>query len=582
MIDRRLAVASACLLAASAARAETGFLDVPGGRLAWERRGSGPPLVLVHDGLLPGASWDEVWPALTQRFDVLRYDRRGYGASTTTTADYDNDADLLALLDAQKLPSVALVGASAGGGLALGFTIAHPGRVSRLVLEGPVLPGFSYSGHYIERGIRNTGVPAARPEDAGKALANWAADPYLTDARNADGRARLRALIERFPLSAQGRLKGSQRPDPDARAKLGGLSLPVRLLVGESDIPDVHAHVGAIEHGVPGAERIVVSQAGHLVHLERPETFVRLVAEFVDPEGSARRLLADGLGSAALPATRALFDYDAAAPLDVQEKGVEARGAARIHDVHFKSPHGDRAPAYVVEPAAPGARRSRAGLVFLHHGQGDRSTFLDEAVALAGRGVVSVLLEAPENRPEAAPAAVFDPVVDEDEIRHTVIDLRRCFDVLLARRDVDPGRLAYVGWSLGATMGSRLAGLEPRARGFVLMAGWASLSDAAAHGHARFAAAFAGFQDAAGRERWLARIAPLDGTHLLKGTPRVLLQFAIRDPFISRFDAAVARAAAGPRAESKEYDTGHFGLGTGPALADRESWLAALLALPAR
>jgi pimeloyl-ACP methyl ester carboxylesterase len=581
VIGRRLALVSASLVVASAALAETGLLEVPGGRIAWERTGRGPSLVLVHDGLLPSASWDAVWPALAQGFDVLRYDRRGYGASSSTTADFDNAADLLALLDAQKLAKVALVGASAGGGLALDFTLDHPERVSALVLEGPVLSGFSYSSHYSARGIRNTGSPRYRPQDAETAIANWADDAYMTDARNAEGRRRLRALLERFPQSAQGRVKGSTRPPPDSRARLASLHLPVRLLVGESDIPDVHAHVGAIEHGVAGAERLVVPQAGHLIHLERPDTFVRLVSEFVDPEGTARGLLAGGLGTPASAATRALFDYDVRAPLDVQEKGVETRGTALVHDVHFASPLGGRAPASVVEPAAPGAARSRAGLVFLHHGQGDRSTFLDEAVAWAGRGVVSVLLDAPANR-EELPVSFFDPELDATEVRQTVIELRRCFDLLLTRKDVDPRRLAYVGWSLGGTMGSRLAGLEPRARGFVMMAGWASLSDAARNGHGLFHAGFEGYAGAEQQQAWLARLEPLDGTHFLDGRSALLLQFAARDAFISRVDAALFRAAAGPRAESRDYDVGHFGLGAGDAARDREAWLATLLRLSPR
>lgn len=581
MIGRRFALAGAWLVAASSAAAETGFLDVPEGRLAWERAGSGPALVLVHDGLLPSASWDEVWPALTERFDVVRYDRRGYGASTTTTADFDDGNDLRALLDALKLEKVALVGASAGGGLALDFTIAHPERVSALVLEGPVLSGFSYSAHYMARGIRNTGSPAYRPKDAETAIAHWAEDAYMTDPRNTEGRRRLRVLLERFPQSAQGRIQGSAHPPGDARAGLAGLRLPVRLLVGESDIPDVHAHVGAIEHGVAGAERLVVPQAGHLVHLEQPEAFVRLVSEFVDPEGSARRRLAAGLGAPASAATRALFDYDARAPLDLEEKGVEKRGSALVHDVHFASPLGGRAPAYVVEPATPGAAGSRAGLVFLHHGQGDRTTFLDEAAAYAERGVVSVLLDAPANR-EELPVSFYDPELDASEVRQTEIELRRCFDLLRTRKDVDPGRLAYVGWSLGGTMGSRLAGLEPRARGFVMMAGWASLTEAAQYGHGRFHAGFEGYAGPEQRKAWLARLEPMDGTHFLDGRAPLLLQFAKRDAFISRYDAALFRAAAGPKAESRDYDVAHFGLGAGDALQDREAWLAKLLGLPAR
>jgi len=574
----RSALAAVLVAAALPARAETGIVDVPGGRIAWERAGSGPPLVLVHDGLLPGASWDEVWTPLGARFDVLRWDRRGYGASTTTTRDYSSADDLLAVLDALALDRAALVGCSAGGGLALDFAIAHPERVSALVLEGPVLSGFPYSQHFSARGLRNR-APLRRSRDAAGTVALWADDPYITDSRNVEARARLRALLDRFPQSVTGGILFSTRPDPDSRSRLAALDVPLRLVVGESDVPDVHAHVGAIEAGVKGAERIVVPRAGHLVHLERPDVFVRLVEEFLDPHGTALRFLAAGAGMPARPETRALLGYDAKAPLDVQEARREARGRARVLDVSFASPLGGRAPAFVVEPAARG-RGQRAGVVFLHHGQGDRATFLDEGAALAERGVVSVLLEAPQNREGPLPAP-FDPDGEERDIRQTLVDLRRSFDLLLDRPDVDPERLAYVGWSLGATMGARLAGIEPRARGFVLMAGWASYTRAARDGHGLFGAAFQGFASPAEQTAWLERIEPLDGTHFMTGRTPVLLQFAGRDAYVSRLDAALFEAAAFPGAESRDYDAGHFELGAGEARLDREAWLALLLDLPA-
>jgi len=580
MTARRLAFALS--LAAASASAESGFVDVAGGRIAWERAGSGAPVVLIHDGLLPAASWDDVWTPLAQRYDVVRWDRRGYGASTSTTRDYASEDDLRALLDHLKLERVALVGCSSGGGLALEFAIAHPERVSALVLEGPVLSGFPYSHHFYERSLRNR-APLRMSKDLAGTIARWAEDPYLTDARNVPARARLRALLERHPQAVDNSIPWSTRPEPDSRARLGEVRAPLRLVVGESDIPDVQAHVGAIEAGVRGAERVVVPRAGHLVHLERPDTFVALLDEALDPQGVALRFLADGGGSRATPQARPLFDYDAKAPLGVQEKGVEARGAARVRDLSFASPLGGRAPVYVVEPAAaPAPGRRFAGLVFLHHGQGSRATFLDEAVSLAGRGVVSVLLEAPENREGALDAPPFDPEAEERDIRQTVIDLRRAFDLLVARPDVDPRRLAYVGWSLGATMGSRLAGVEPRAKGFIMMAGWASYTRAARDGHGVFGAVFHAWLDATAQADWLRRIEPLDGTHFMAGDAPMLLQFARRDAYISRLDAALYAAAAFPGAESREYDAGHFELGTADAARDREEWLARLLALPPR
>ena len=568
----------ATCLVAGWGHAESGFVEVPDGRIAWERAGSGQPLVLIHDGLLPGASWNEVWAALTARFDVVRWDRRGYGASTSDTRDYSNVDDLLAILDHLKLERVALVGCSSGGALALDFAIAHPERVGALVLEGPVLSGFPHSRHFYERGIRNR-APLRTLQDSQATLARWAKDPYITDSRNGAARARLRALLEQFPQSVTGGIPWSTRPEPDSRARLGEVKAGVRLIAGESDIADVHAHMGAIEGGVPGAERIVVPRAGHLVHLELPETFVSLVSEFLDPDGAALDFLARGAGVPASDQARALFDYDVLAPLDVQEAGVETRDGASVRDVSFASPLGGHAPAFVVEPSRPAADGElRAGLVFLHHGRGNRSTFLDEAVALAERGVVSVLVDAPENREPHAPP--FDPEAEERNIRQTLTDLRRAFDLLAARPDLDPERMAFVGWSLGATMGGRLVGLEPRAKGFVLAAGWASYTLAARAGHGLFAAAYHGFLESAAQEAWSSRIEPLDGTHFMDGHAPMLLQFALRDEYISRIDAALYRAAAFPGARSLAYDVGHFELGHGPARRDREEWLAQLLSLP--
>jgi len=58
-----------------------------------------------------------------------------------------------------------------------------------------------------------------------------------------------------------------------------------RPLVGDADIPDVHAHAGAIEAGIPGSKRVVVTDAGHLMYLEKPEEFSRVVIAFIDSSG---------------------------------------------------------------------------------------------------------------------------------------------------------------------------------------------------------------------------------------------------------------------------------------------------------
>ena len=58
--------------------------------------------------------------------------------------------------------------------------------------------------------------------------------------------------------------------------------MPTLILVGEFDISDVHAHAGAIEEGIAGADRDVIINAGHLVQLEQPEILVERLSKFVD------------------------------------------------------------------------------------------------------------------------------------------------------------------------------------------------------------------------------------------------------------------------------------------------------------
>jgi len=52
-------------------------------------------------------------------------------------------------------------------------------------------------------------------------------------------------------------------------------------VTGESDIPDVHAHVGVIEAGIAGSRRLVLAHSGHLPHLEVPDAFNKAVLEFL-------------------------------------------------------------------------------------------------------------------------------------------------------------------------------------------------------------------------------------------------------------------------------------------------------------
>src|SRR5437016_11413759 len=72
------------------------------------------------------------------------------------------------------------------------------------------------------------------------------------------------------------------RPTQPALHRLKEIRVPTLILVGDADIPDVHAHAGAIEAGIEGTRRVVVKETGHLMYLEKPAEFSRLVITFIE------------------------------------------------------------------------------------------------------------------------------------------------------------------------------------------------------------------------------------------------------------------------------------------------------------
>ena len=171
------------------------------------------------------------------------------------------------------------------------------------------------------------------------------------------------------------------------------------------------------------------------------------------------------------------FDYDKNAPVDLKIAGTQKRGDVTVYDLTYASPKGGVVPAYLVVPSGKGPF---AGIIWGHwywsnSDMRNRKQFLDEAVALAPAGVVSVLTDGPVARPGHVPNT--EPLNEQQttEMVQQVVDMRRGIDVLLARNDVDAKRLGFVGHSYNATMGAILSGVDRRFKAFVLMAG--SLSD---------------------------------------------------------------------------------------------------------
>src|SRR5438445_9716907 len=122
---------------AGVAGAQTRTLNVGGGAtINYDVTGRGPTVVFIHGWSHNISVWDDQVPAFKTRYQVLRYDSRGFGRSTGFADESAEPHDLLVLLEALHVKRAFIVGHSRGGRVALRFASAFPNRVAGLVLYG--------------------------------------------------------------------------------------------------------------------------------------------------------------------------------------------------------------------------------------------------------------------------------------------------------------------------------------------------------------------------------------------------------------------------------------------------------------
>jgi 3-oxoadipate enol-lactonase len=216
--------------------------------------GSGPVLLLLHEGVGDARMWDPVWPELAASHRAIRYDVRAYGRSPEATENYSLLDDARAVLDHFAVSQAHLVGCSMGGGTAIEFALAKPDRVQSLVLLCPGIPGYQYpEDPAIEARFDEAASAGDLDALVRLGLEQWGRsgeDPLVTDLM----RSAMRAWDneERF----------QQRGEP-VYDRLSALRVPVVLMVGDLDNPGLVASNEAAAQRIPGCELIRMPGVDH-------------------------------------------------------------------------------------------------------------------------------------------------------------------------------------------------------------------------------------------------------------------------------------------------------------------------------
>jgi dienelactone hydrolase len=286
-------------------------------------------------------------------------------------------------------------------------------------------------------------------------------------------------------------------------------------------------------------------------------------------------------GIAPPPAPRPLsFQYDARQPLDVKDTVVGETADATIHDVSYASANQQRVGAYLVVPKGKGPF---APIVFGHWGGGSRAEFIPEARLYARAGAISILPDYPWDRagPYRRTTNHFDkPEQDRDTFAQAVLDLRRAIDLLLARNDVDPKRLAYVGHSYGAQWGAVLTAVDRRMQTTVLVAGVGEIGDVLIKNPDPELAELRKALPAGVLDRYVQVVSEIDAIRFIRrATPiPLLMQFGRFEEHFDRDSANRYIAAAREPKKVLWYDSAHD-MNDPQALRDRYAWLVERIGL---
>lgn len=262
---------------------EQGFADVEGGRLYYEISGEGEPVVLIHGNMQDSRAWDDQFQALSHSFRVIRYDVRGFGKSSLPNEGeaYTHHGDLAVLLQHLGVANAHIVGLSMGSAIAVDFVLEYPAMSRSLVAAGPWVFGFNPpSGEELAAVFSAVAVAL---QEGGKeaALEALQAAPMATEIiRKPEVRERAAELNSDYSFWHFTHTDPVRPLDPTAAARLAEISVPTLLVVGAYDLAACKEFAELLEQTVPSVRTVEIPDAGHLMNMEAPQEFNRVVSEF--------------------------------------------------------------------------------------------------------------------------------------------------------------------------------------------------------------------------------------------------------------------------------------------------------------
>lgn len=280
-----IAVSLLCLPVLSCA-ASSGQIYV--GRLSvhYELQGRGPMVMMLHGGYLDMHSWDREATTLAKNHTVLRIDEPGHGKTLGSDTTILIAEVLSRVLDSLHIRKTSLIGLSLGGVCALEFALAHPERVDKLVLVSSGLSGWDKAlkldklSEHLFTISDSTFLSKDQKRIAEMFTHLWCDGPYR---QPYEVKPSVRNYVSRTVTENVNQTDRSWPVfDPKKEAlRVKNLNCPTLILVGDKDVPLIRAQGRYLKTQIKGAKLVIIKNSAHMINLEQPERFQRLLTDFL-------------------------------------------------------------------------------------------------------------------------------------------------------------------------------------------------------------------------------------------------------------------------------------------------------------
>lgn len=252
--------------------------------------GEGEPFLLLHGFTGSTESWKPFIEKWSKDFKLIAVDLLGHGQTDHPDDDqrYSTESavrDILELLNLLGIEKTNILGYSMGGRLALSFSVLYPEKVSSLILESSS-PGLVTEEEQLARQDSDKILADKIERDGIEVfIAYWEKLPlFKSQAQSLSTQEKQRLRAERLNNNKQG-LANSLRGmgtgvQPSWWNHLQSLQIPVLLLVGERD--EKFCQINQLMNkSIPNSNMMIVKDAGHIIHMEQPEIFGKIVMDYI-------------------------------------------------------------------------------------------------------------------------------------------------------------------------------------------------------------------------------------------------------------------------------------------------------------